>query len=423
MPNILIKNVSMVDRPHKAHIGVTNDVISFVGEELPADFSPDITIDGEGKLAAPGFVNAHTHASMTLLRSYADDMRLMDWLKNKIWPAEATFDRNDIYWGAMLSIAEMLRSGTTTFADMYYFMDDVAKAVEETGIRAVLSRGLTGGDDSDGKSLAENEDLYHKWHNAADGRITVMFGPHAPYTCSGKFIKRIVAAAGRLGAGIHMHLSETADEVENCLKQNGKTPIAWMGELGLFELPTLAAHCVFATKEEIAIMRAKNVAVAHNPQSNLKLASGIAPVPDMLNAGVLVALGTDGASSNNNLDLLEEMRLVSILHKGVTGNPLVIPAREAFDMATINGAKALRIDNCGYLAAGAKADIVLFDIDKIHWHPKFNLCQLMVYAGQSADVDTVMVNGKILLEKGRLNTIDEEKVKYEVNKRVQKFAS
>ena len=423
MSNILIKNVNILDLPasETTNIGIENDKIKFISKDLPSGFAVDTVIDGKNKLATAGFVNTHTHAAMTLLRSYADDMELMDWLQNKIWPIESKLGANDMYWGSILAIAEMIRSGTTTFADMYFFMEETARAVDETGIRAALSRGLSGDDNADGKNIAENIELYKNWHGKADGRITVMFGPHAPYTCSQSFLKKVVAEAEKLDAAIHIHLSETRGEVENCLKAKGKTPIAYMNEIGVFERPTIAAHCVFATPEEFAIMKEKNVSVAHNPQSNLKLASGIAPVPEMISAGICVGLGTDGASSNNNLDMFEEMRLISMLHKAVKNDPLLITAKEAYAMATINGAKALKLEKVGNLEEGYKADIVLCDIDKPHWHPKFNLCNNFVYSGGYGDVDTVIVNGKVLMDAGKLTTIDEERMKHEVKKCVERF--
>ena len=423
MANILLKNVNTIDRPANKStcIGIKDDIILFINEQLPADFIPDTTINCENKLATSGFINTHTHAAMVLFRSYADDMQLMDWLQNKIWPIEAKLSANDIYWGSMLAICEMLKSGTTTFADMYFFMNETAKAVEQTGIRAVLARGLAGDDSSDDTKILENAQLFKDWHNEADGRITVMFGPHAPYTCSKKFIQRVITQAKKLDAGIHIHLSETKGEVENCVSKYGKTPIEHMNDIGLFECPTIAAHCVFITDEEISLMSEKGVSVAHNPQSNLKLASGVAPVDKMLKNGIVLGLGTDGASSNNNLDMYEEMRLVSMLHKGISNDPLVITAKESFEMATINGAKALKLNKIGSIEAGYKADIVLYDIDKPHWQPKFNLCNNFVYAGGAGDVDTVIIDGKILLQKGTLLTIDEERVKYEIGECVKTF--
>lgn len=419
MEKLLIKEVQILDVNGTAQttdIAINGSDIAHVGN-IPADWAAAKIIDGKNKLAIPGFVNAHTHAAMTLFRSYADDMLLMDWLENKIWPAEANLTGDDVYWGTMLSIAEMLKAGITCFADMYFFMNDVAKAVEESGIRAVLSRGMAGVTPSAQLALEENESLFHTWHKSGDGRITVMLGPHAPYTCPPEYLKKVTALAGRLGAEIHIHLSETAGEVENCKKEYGKSPIELMQEIGILDFGVLAAHCVHLSPEDIAIMKQKNVRVAHNPGSNMKLASGIAPVPEMLSAGLCVSLGTDGASSNNNLDMLEEMRLAALLHKVNHLDPIAIPAAKALEMATIQGAAAVGLgSSTGKLESGYKADIVLLDMRAPHWHPCHNPLSLLTYSAQASDVHTVLVNGRVLLENRRLTTIDEERVIYETER-------
>ena len=418
MSAILIKNVEIISEQNNEifNIGIQDQVISFIGKDIPSGYENAYVIDGKNFIAVPGMVNTHTHAAMTLLRSYADDMILMDWLQNKIWPAEDNLTGDDVYWGTKLAIIEMLKSGTTTFADMYFFMDRVAEAVQETGIRALLSRGMIGLVPDADEKISESIDLYNNWHGQADGRIKVMFGPHAPYTCPVNYLKRIIDEAGKLGAEIHMHLSETAYEVGECEREHGMTPIALMNSIGLFDLGTLAAHCVHVTPADIEIMAAKNVRVAHNPQSNLKLASGIAPVPEMLAAGLIVGLGTDGTSSNNNLDMLEEARLTAMLHKNNKSDPLVIPAKQALNLATKQGALALGYSDVGEIKVGQKADIVLYDMHKPYWYPRHDRTSLLVYAANSSDADTVIVNGKILLEHGNLLTIDEEKVYAEANK-------
>lgn len=386
--------------------------------QITGSYQFDKVIDCTNKLAIPGMINTHTHAAMTLFRSYADDMLLMDWLENKIWPAEANLNSEDIYWGTLLAIAEMLKTGTTTFADMYFYMPQVAEAVAETGIRAVLARGMAGVAPTANQALQESEDFFRQYHGAAAGRITVMLGPHAPYTCPPEYLRKVVALSEKLGAEIHIHLSETIGEVENCKKQYGKSPIELMDELGILDRGVLAAHCVHVSENDIRIMKRQKVRVAHNPGSNMKLASGIAPVPQMLNEGICVGLGTDGAASNNNLDMFEEMRLTATLHKVSTLDPLVIPAKKAVDMATEAGAQALGLENLtGKLLPGYKADIVLLDMHAPHWYPQHDRVSLLAYAASAGDVDTVLVNGKILLDSKKLITIDEEKLFFEVQRR------
>lgn len=413
MSKLLIKNIELLNTPNGEMycIAVQNKKIVSIGKEAPADFVADEVVDGKGKLATAGMVNTHGHVSMTLLRSYADDMALMDWLENKIWPIEAKMDAEDIYWGAMLGIVEMLKGGTTAFADMYGpYMERVAEAVAETGMRANLCRGLIGlAPDKDVK-LAENDALAEKWQNYDEGRIRVSYGPHAPYTCPLDYLEKVIAAAKSHNAELQMHLCETKFEVESYKKEHGITPIEMMDKLGMFDLGTIAAHCVHLTDNDMDIMAAKNVRVAHNPQSNLKLASGIAPVEKMLAKGIVVGLGTDGASSNNNLDMLEECRAAAMLHKATSFDPLVVPAAKAWDMATADGAKVLGFKECGKLEAGQQADIVLWDMHKPYWYPRHNKLSLLVYAASAYDADTVFVAGRKVVEQGRLVTFDEEKI-------------
>lgn len=414
----LIKNASLLlpdGCVTQGNLAVEGQTIAAVGE-TEKNWAADTIIDGTGKFAIPGFVNAHTHISMTLLRSYADDMKLMDWLENKIWPVEAKMKKEDVYWGAMLAAVEMIRSGTTTFADMYGDMDKVAEATLESGLRGVLARGMIGVAPNGQQAFEENKELYKNFHGAGEGRLTVMFGPHAPYTCPPDFLRQVAEAAAEYQAGVHIHLSETKGEVENCLKEHGMTPIALMEKVGILECGVLAAHCVHVTAEDIALMKKYGVRVAHNPGSNMKLASGVAPVPEMLKAGLCVALGTDGASSNNNLDMLEEVRLAALLHKVHTLDPLAVPAWEAVRMGMEEGARAVGIKNLGRLEKGALADIVLLDMSRAEWCPKFDLVSLLAYSASSRSVDTVMVNGRVLMEKRELLSLDEERICYEANR-------
>jgi len=416
--NFVIKNVQYFASSGEVLTGnifIEGDKISKItAEEIDAkNFE---VIDGKNKFAVPGFVNAHTHASMTLLRSYSDDKALMDWLQKDIWPVEAKMKKSDIKIGAELAAVEMIKSGTTSFADMYGpNMEAVAEVVEVSGLRGILCRGIIGLFDGDEK-LATNVELYKNWHGKADGRVTVMFGPHAIYTCPPDFLKKIYNEASKLGAEIHIHMNETQTEINDCMKNYGKRPFEVVAETGLFELGTLAAHCVWLSDEEIEIMKSKKIRVAHNPGSNMKLASGIAPVPKLLQENICVGLGTDGTSSNNNLDMLEEIRLAALLHKVNDLNPLTIPATEALKMGTEYGAKAVGLNNVGKLEAGYKADIVLWNMNGVDWQPTYNPVSLLVYSANSSAVDTVIVDGKILMQNRELKTLDEEKIIAEFKK-------
>ena len=399
-------------------IGIENGRILFCGE-TPPNWEAAEKIDCGNKLTTPGLVNAHTHAAMTLFRSYADDMALMDWLQKKIWPAEANLTAEDVYWGTQLAIAEMLASGTTAFADMYFFMDQVAKACVETGMRASLSRGLIAVDGpGQEERFAENEQLFNDFHGAADGRITVMLGPHAPYTCPPRCMEKVVAIARRIGAEIHVHLSETKDEVEKCKSIYGKSPVALLDGLEVFDCGTLAAHCVWVSEEDIQILAEKKVRVVHNPSSNLKLASGAAPVAAMLNAGVTVALGTDGATSNNKLDMLEEIRMASFLQKLDRMDPTVLPSSQVLQVAHQGGAAAIgQGDVLGRIEPGYKADLAIYDTTAPHWFPQHDLASILTYAAASADVSHTLVDGRVLYRNGEFTTLDIAKVKAETNAR------
>ena len=403
----LIKNVELLHTPNGEMHSIAIEDHKIVGIDV-ADFAADEVVDGKGKLATPGMVNTHGHVSMTILRSYADDLALMDWLNNHIWPIEGKMVAEDIYWGAMLGIAEMLKGGTTCFADMYSEMDDVAKACDQLGIRANLCRGIIGFQPNKDAAIQENIDLFDKWHGHDNGRIRVTMGPHAPYTCPDDALKQMIAVCKEKGMEIQMHLCETLDEINGSQKDYGMSPIERMDKLGMFECGVIAAHCVHLTDKDREIMAAKKVRIAHNPQSNLKLASGVADVSAAQAAGIVVGLGTDGTSSNNNLDMLEEIRLAAMLHKATKYDPLLIPAAKAWEMGTIDGAKVLGFDNVGKLEAGFEADIVLWDMHKPYWYPRHNKLSLLVYAASANDADTVFVAGKKVVEAGKLLTFDEE---------------
>lgn len=399
-------------------VAFEDGVITYVGptpdEEARAAY--DEAIDGRGGVVLPGLINTHGHAAMALLRGYADDLPLQAWLEEKMWPLEARFTAEHVRWGSLLAIAEMLKTGTTTFVDMYDHMGEVARNVEETGIRAVLCRGVIGlcPREVQVAKLEEAKAFARTYRGAAGGRITTMMAPHAPYTCPPDYIREIVDAAAELDVPVHIHLSETVREVEQNVRDYGVRPVEHLRRLGVFDRPTLVAHAVHLTDEEIAVLAEYDVKVSHNPGSNLKLASGIAPVPKLLANGVTVSLGTDSAASNNNLDLFEEMRLAALIHKGHTQDPLAVPAAEALKMATIYGADAVfQRDRIGSLEVGKRADLVLLDAREPHWHPHYDPVSHVVYAARSADVRRVYVDGRLVVEDGTCVTIDEERVRYE----------
>ncbi|MCG8401979.1 MAG: amidohydrolase [Firmicutes bacterium] len=397
----------------KAEIAVKGNEIYHVGAAgaTPPDFKPGRVLDCPGLVAMPGFVNCHTHAAMTLFRGYADDMPLMSWLKEKIWPLEKHLTPEHIYKGAQLCCAEMVRGGTTTFADMYFAMDRVAQAVEESGLRAVLCRGMIGLGPGAEQSMRESKEFIARWHGGADGRVTAMFGPHAPYTCPPEYLERVIEAAEEAGVGIHIHLAETRDEINEIMEKYGRSPVVLMEETGLFKLPVLAAHCVHLDDRDIEILAGRRVGIAHNPQSNMKLASGVAPVTKLLEAGALVGLGTDGAASNNNLDMMEEMRAAALLQKVHTQNATALPAGEMLRMATAGGAEVLGLgDRVGRIAPGMLADIILIDMRKPHLYPLHDLYAHIAYAAVSSDVHTVIVDGKVVMENRLVMTLDEDAV-------------
>lgn len=395
----------------KGYIVIDGDTIQVVGAGNAPAGDYDQKLDGTNRLVLPGFINAHTHAAMTLLRGYADDMPLMEWLEQKIWPLEAKLTAEDVYWGTMLAIVEMIKSGTTCFADMYFFMNEAARAVEKSGIRAVLARGMMGVGPESELAFTESRVLFNRWNGAGNGRINIILGPHAPYTCPPDYMQRVMGLARELGVGLHIHLAETAGEAADSEKIYGRSPVAQMESLGLFNHQVLAAHCVHLTEPDIEILAQYQVGVVHNPESNMKLASGIAPVPQMLKAGIPVALGTDGASSNNNLDMLQELRTCALLHKVNTLDPTVLPAYQALEMATRNGAKALCLDGqIGQLEKGKKADLVLCKLDQAHLIPRYDLIANLVYSGQAADVDTVIIDGNIIMQDRIIRTFDEQEV-------------
>ncbi|WP_099209415.1 amidohydrolase family protein [Thermococcus henrietii] len=373
--------------------------------------SADTVIDATGRVVSPGFVNLHTHSPMGLLRGLADDLPLMEWLEKHIWPREAKLTREHIKVGAYLGALEMIKTGTTTFLDMYFQMDAVAEAVLDSGLRGYLSYGMIDLGDPERTEKEIKEALREM--KAIEGlnseRVHFVFGPHAPYTCSLALLKEVRKLADEHGKLITIHVAETMAELGKIQERYGKSPVVLLDEIGFFGSDVIIAHGVWLDSRDVSILARNGVTVAHNPSSNMKLASGVMPLQRLLNAGVNVGLGTDGSASNNNLDMVEEMKLAALLHKVHNLDPTVADARTVFKMATVNGAKALRL-NAGVIKSGYLADLVIFDFNRPHLRPIHDIVSHIVYSANGNDVETTIVDGKVLMLDREVLTLDEEKI-------------
>lgn len=417
---IEIKNILAVlpegaeDVIRETSLYIEGDKITGIGEK-PADFTADKVIDGTDKLVIPGLINCHTHSYMSFMRNVADDLSFMDWLFGTIDPIEQQMTDEDTYWGANLAIIEMMKSGTTCFNDMQMNIHQTTRAVKESGMRAVICRGLVGsGNDEAGQMRLRQ--AYEERDAARDcDRLTFRLGPHAPYTCDDEFLKIVAAEAKRENMGIHVHLSESESEISQIQEKYGCTPIALAEKCGIFDVPAIAAHCVQVTDEDIDILKRKNVSVVTNPASNMKLGNGFAPIAKMLEKGVNVCLGTDGAASNNCLNMFHELSLLTLIHKGTGKTPQCVSAKEGFRIATINGAKALGLEKeIGSIEVGKKADLAILDLNTPSLTPRNNLIAGLSYSANGSEVDTVIINGKITMENRRILTVDEKLVYHKI---------
>ncbi len=380
------------------------------------DVKAEETIDARNCVVIPGFMNAHTHSAMTLLRCFAEDMPLMEWL-NKVWKVEKLMSEKDVYYGAKLAIAEMIKSGTTCFSDQYFHMNGVAKAVEETGIRAILGYGMIDMEDPEKREreIKEAKKFIENWKNKNE-RINISVDPHAPYTCSEELLKWSVEVAKSLDLTVHIHVAETEREVKTVKEKTGKTPVEYLKEIGLFDCRIVAAHCVWLSDKDMKILRDKGVSVAHCPVSNAKLGSGVARVKDMVELGVNVCIGTDGAASNNTLSMLEEMKFSALMQRVNFGT---LKAIDVFKSATENGYRAYGIKG-GKLKKGNLADVVVLE-KGVSYSPMYNPVYSIVYSSYGFEVRDVVVNGKVLMRERELTTIDEEKLIEKVEKIASRF--
>ncbi|MEM8816153.1 MAG: amidohydrolase [Pseudomonadota bacterium] len=403
-------------------VAVDDGVILAVGSasDIDAAYDAEDTLDGSGRVLMPGLVNGHSHAAMTLLRGVADDLALMDWLQNYIFPAEVQFvDAEFVRIGTELACWEMIRGGTTSFVDMYYYPDTIAEVVESCGLRALISATVIDQRSPDAESaddsLNKGMGFIGRWKDRHP-RISPIFGPHANYTLNAEQLKATRDAALELGVPISIHLSESPYELQYSKDNYGKTSIEMFDEIGFFDVPVIAAHVVWPSEDEIPILVERKVGVIHNPTSNMKIASGISPVADMLAAGVRLGLGTDGAASNNDLDMWEEMRLAAFLQKVDRMDPEALPAAAVLRMATSGGAEAIGLGELtGSLEAGKRADLIQVAFDDVHHVPTYDVVSHLVYVSDEQDVTSVVVDGAVLMRERELLTIDTERVRAEAN--------
>lgn len=428
MYSLLVRNVTVLDpQDDGIHVLPEHDIavqdnriarVQPTGQTDPQAAAS--VIEGMGMVAMPGLINAHAHTAMVLFRGAAEDVPIEEWFNEYIWPMESNLTPDDVYWGALLGAVEMIESGVTTVADHYFATDRVAEAIAASGLRGHLAWTMFGQEprvELDGAAA-----FAARWHGAAGGRIQVWLGPHAPYTCPPQFLQQVAVEARQLGLGNHIHVSETAAQVQASLRKHGVTPIRLLEQLGLMASPLLCAHATHATEEDIALLAEHNVGVAHCPKTFMKLAAGAAPVVAMRRRGVPIGLGSDGAASNNTLDILEQMRLTALWQKDKRGDPRVLTVDEALMMATWEGARALGQGNTlGRLAPGYLADLILVRQDGVHLQPVHNLKAALVYSARAGDVDTVIVDGQVLMRDRRLFTLDKDEILRQVAPRAERL--
>ena len=421
--NILIENVKILTMADgevikNGNIYIENEKIKKITSDN-IDFSYDKKIDGKNYLAMPGFVNAHTHVGMSLFRNFSDDVELMTWLNEKIWPLEDKLIAEDVYWASLLSHAEMIMTGTTSFADMYYFEEQTIKALEKSKMRAQISRGLTL-EDKNNKKIEENIDLFKKYENSQNGRINIAFGPHAIYTTDKNYLKEINKYAKKYKMPIHIHLSETKTENIDCMKRFNQSPTEVFEECGIFENKTIAAHGVYLSDKDLDILSKYDVSVVHNPSSNLKLSSGFLDCTRVINKKINLAMGTDSSASNNNLSMIKEISLTSLVSK--YNNPQNLKAYDVLKMATINGAKALGLDDkIGTLEEGKLADIILIDLNNPNHTPQNNLISSLPYSTFDKDVSYVIINGDLVYDDKKFVYLNEEEIIKNAEKSFEKL--
>ena len=412
--NIWIKNATILTMDDEnlllegQNLYIKENRIFHIGDKLD-NFVVEKEIDASKKVLMPGLINAHTHLAMSIFRNFGNDVSLETWLEEYIWPAETNITPEDVRIGSELSMAEMIESGTTSFIDMYYYMDEVAKAAEETGVRGILTRGMTNPSE---EVLQGERDFYKKWHKKANGRLEMMVGSHAVYTNDREHLIKERDLAEELNVGLHIHLNESQNEVNNSIKANKLPPLEYVDTLGMLNNKTIAAHCVWLSEREKEIAIERRINMVHNPASNMKLASGFMEAQRLIDAGGNVCLGTDGVASNNIMDMFDEMRLASLIAKGRYLDPTNLKALTVLKMATVNGAKAMGKENeLGKIKEGYLADLILIDFDNIRHVPNNDIIAALVYSTNGFDVDTTIIDGNVLYENKEFVNINIEELK------------
>lgn len=378
-------------------------------------------IPADGLLAVPGFINTHAHVPMVLIRNLAEDVTPTEWFNDYIWPMESNLTEEDVYWGAQLGIAEMIENGVTCVADHYFYVDRIAEVVEQSGIRANLTWAVFGHEGE--AKVDETIDFINRWQGKAEGRITTYLGPHAPYTTSPEFLKMCAEKAKKINTGIHIHVSETAPQVELSLKQYGITPVKQLQETGIFEVPTILGHCLYPREGDFEILAAANTGIAQAPKTYMKHGMGMAPIEKYLEYGIPIGMATDGPASNNTLDIMEQMRLMALFTKLMTSDPTRMKMEQVLDIAFRSSARVMHLEGqIGEIKAGCLADIALLRQDGLYASPKANPMAALIYCMRASDVDTVLCNGKVLMKGRKLLTMDKETIRKEVQSRLKRMS-
>ena len=444
---MLFKNITVLDEnieiKENMYVGTEGSRITYIGTEAPgedkagaaaavkgagkapvaADFGE--TYDGRGKLIMPAFYNSHGHSPMALMRGYGENMVLQDWLNKLIFPFEDKLDSNAVYWGTLLTMAESMRFGIVSTTDMYYFIDDMVRATSDAGMKGNISRAIVNFDDSDVwqlPSMHEMKRTFEAYHNMDDERIKMDVSIHAEYTSNHLAVEAVSAFGRERGANMHIHISETRSEHEECKERhNGMTPVKYFNSLGAWDMPATAAHCVWIEGEDFDILKEKGVTVATNPVSNLKLASGVCNVPKLLDMGINVAIGTDSVASNNSLNFFEEMKVMALAAKEKFSDPTAVTPQQVLKAATVNGAMGQGRTDCGVIREGNRADLIVVDLNQPNMHPVHKMANNLVYSASGSDVLLTMADGKVLYEKGEYKTIDIEKTIFEAARATEKI--